>query len=212
MGPPSGPDGVTACEATDNHGESVFGSAVGTNSFEFPEGVAAKVDAGSQLLLNLHLFNATLDELSGTLGTKMVPIDESEVEYVGQTLTAGTFNLNIPPQQESSQVGSCTMSSDATLFAIQPHMHQLGSHMKVTAESSVDGERVLYDDPYDFEQQLYYHIDPIQMAEGDTVRFECTWRNPTDRTVTFGDSTLDEMCFVALYRYPTGGDDFCFGE
>lgn len=209
MGPPSGPDGVTQCEATENHGKSIFGSGVGTNPIEYPEGVAIKVEAGSQMLLNLHLFNATADELSGTSGTKMLPIDESEVEFIGQSLTAGAFDLSLPPHQESSVSGSCTVSSNTTVFAVQPHMHQLGKHMKVVAESSVDGEQVLHDAPYDFEQQLYYPVAPLQLSAGDSVQFECTWENTTDRTVGFGDSSLDEMCFVALYRFPAEGSDFC---
>jgi hypothetical protein len=81
-------------------------------------------------------------------------------------------------------------------------MHQLGIHAKVVAESSVDGTRVLHDGPYDFDAQLYYPIEPIRMAAGDKVRFECTWRNTTDRTVRWGDSSLDEMCAMGLYRFP----------
>ena len=63
---------------------------------------------------------------------------------------------------------------------------------------------MLNDAPYDFDAQLYYSIDPIRMAAGDKVRFECTWRNTTDRTIAFGDSSLDEMCAVGQYRYPSG--------
>jgi hypothetical protein len=212
MGPPSGPDGVTRCQAAEIHGTSVYGSGVGTNRIEFPEGVAMKVEAGSQLLLNLHLFNSTGGELSGTSGAKGLTIDESEVETIGQAITAGTLDLNIPPQQETSKASSCALPADATLFAVLPHMHQLGIHMKVSVSSSIDGERVLHDGPYDFEQQLYYPIDPIRVAQGDQVNLECTWRNTTDRPVAFGDSSLDEMCFVGLYRYPAQGVGRCIGR
>jgi hypothetical protein len=210
IGPKSGPDGVKACTFTENHGQAIFGSGVGTNPVEFPAGVAVKLTAGSQLLLNLHLFNVSDHELSGTSGTRIASVKESEVEHLSKSLTVGAMNLNIPPMQDSSQAGSCTISADTTIFALLPHMHQLGIHMKVTAQSSIDGERVLHDAPYDFDSQLYYEVDPVRMAKGDTVRFECTWRNTTDRTIKFGDSSLDEMCTAGLYRYPAEGSDFCF--
>jgi hypothetical protein len=205
IGPASAPDGVTGCGVADNHGQSLFGSGVGTNPIEFPEGVAMKLTGGSQILLNLHLFNSGTDALLGTSGTRMVRVEESDVAYIGGNRPALALDLNLPPHQESSKVGTVTMSADTTIFAVLPHMHQLGIHMKVVAESSVDGERVLHDAPYDFEAQLYYAVDPIRMAKGDRVRFECTWQNTTDRTVVFGDSSLDEMCAVGLYQYPAAG-------
>jgi hypothetical protein len=212
MGPQSGPDGVTACTFTENHAEAIFGSGVGTNPIQFPQGVAVKLSAGTQLLLNLHLFNPTDNDLSGTSGTRVASVEAGEVEHLGKALTVGTTNLNIPARQDTTHGGSCTISADTTVFALLPHMHQLGIHMKVTAQSSIDGERVLHDGPYDFDSQLYYAIDPIQLAQGDTVQFECTWRNTTDRTVMFGDGSLDEMCTAGLYRYPAAGSDFCFGR
>ena len=202
IGPPSGSDGVTACDVTVHHSQPIFGSGVGTNPIVLPEGVAMKLTAGSQVLLNLHLFNTGTEDLSGSSGTRIVPIEESEVGYLGENIATVKLDLNIPPLQVTSQGGSTTMAADTTIFAVLPHMHQLGIHAKVVAESSIDGERVLHDAPYDFDAQLYYAIDPVRMAAGDKVRYECTWRNTTDRTVHFGDSSLDEMCAIGLYRFP----------
>jgi hypothetical protein len=30
------------------------------------------------------------------------------------------------------------------------------------------------------------------------------YQNPTDQVVSFGESTLEEMCFAGIYRYPMG--------
>jgi hypothetical protein len=46
------------------------------------------------------------------------------------------------------------------------------------------------------------------MAAGDRVRVECTHQNTTGSTVRFGDSSLQEMCFAGLYRYPAAGGYF----
>ena len=201
MGDPTGPDGVESCAVTTVGSITIFGSGVGTNPVEFPTGVGMKLPAGTQLLLNLHLFNTGTEVLSGTSGTKVMPIDPAEIAKVGESLPAVDLDFSIPPREMYSTVGSVAMDKDTTIFAVLPHMHQLGIHMKVTASSSVDGDRVLHDAAYDFDSQLYYAVDPIRMATGDQVQFECTWNNTRDKTIVFGQSSLDEMCAVGIYRY-----------
>jgi hypothetical protein len=208
MGSPSAPDGVTSCSAGDNGPLSVFGSGVGTALLEFPTGVALKIAKGSQVLLNLHLFNVGTDTLTGLSGTRVHTVPESDVVHLAEGLLAGTLSLNIPAGQTTLHIGYCTMSSDVTLFAVAPHMHKLGIHEKVVAERASAGEVVLLDAPYDFNQQSYQLITALNLAKGDRVRVECTHRNTTDKTVTFGQSSLSEMCFAGIYRYPANSSTF----
>ena len=203
IGEPTKPDGTYPCTVAENLSVSIFGSGVGTDPVEFPAGVGMKLAEGTQLLLNLHLFNAGGDgELSGTSGTRILPTDEKDIEHLAVNGPAVALNLNILPNQDTTTTGSYTVPDDSTLFAVLPHMHQLGIHSKVVAHSSVDGDRVLHDEPYSFDSQLYYPIESIRMAKGDEIDYECTWRNTTSRTIHFGQSSLDEMCAMGLYRYP----------
>lgn len=208
MGEPNAPDGIEPCGAGDNRTLTVFGSGVGTNPLHLPEGVALKIEKGTQLLLNLHLFNTGEQEIAGLSGTRVRVVPEGDVEELAEGLLAGTIRLNIPAGETTTHTGYCTMTDDATLIAVAPHMHQLGAHEKVVAESSIEGEVTLYDDPYDFNEQSYYRIDPVRVARGDRIRVECTHRNTTAATVGFGESSLAEMCFAGLYRYPATGNYF----
>ena len=213
VGEPDAPDGLTPCNAGANKLLSVYGSGVGPETLEFPEGVAMRIPAGTQLLLNLHLFNTSDQDLSGTSGTRVRVVQESEVVHIAEGLLAGTVGLNIPAGQTTTHTGYCTMSIDATVFAVAPHMHQLGIYEKVVAESSLDGDVVLWDGAYDFDDQSYDVIEPVQMAAGDRVRVECTHENTTNLDVRFGESTLSEMCFAGIYRYPSDGSIFyCIDE
>lgn len=202
IGEPSKPDGTYPCSVTENFSVSLFGSGVGTDPVEFPKGVGMKLAGGSQLLLNLHLFNTSETDLSGTSGTRILPIDESDIEHPAEENPAVTLDLNIVPNQQTTSTDSYTIPEDSTLFAVLPHMHQLGTHSSVVAHSSLDGDRVLLDSPYSFDSQLYYAVESTRMAKGDKVEFACTWMNTTSRTIHFGQSSLDEMCAVGLYRYP----------
>lgn len=208
MGAPNAPDGLTPCTAGDNRPLSVFGSGVGTDPLEFPPGVGLHIAKGTQLLLNLHLFNLGTEDLSGTSGTRVHAIAESDVTERAEGLLAGTIALDLPPGQTTTSTGYCTMSSNVTVFAVAPHMHTLGIHEKVVAAPASGPEVTLVDAPYDFNEQSYHLIDPIKLAKGDRVRVECTHHNTTDKTVVFGESTLSEMCFAGIYRYPADGSLF----
>jgi hypothetical protein len=180
----------------------VFGAGLGTQPVEMPEGVALKLPKGSALLLNLHLFNVSSAPLSGTSGIEIVRADPSEVVQEAEIVLAGKAVGLVVPPGASTQTGACAMSHDVTLFAVFPHMHQLGAHLKAVAHSG-GAATVLVDAPYSFDTQLYYPVAPeLPMKAGDSVDVECSYENPGAADVLFGDSSLDEMCFVGLYRYP----------
>jgi len=193
---PQGPDSEFGCGPSLD-GRSLFGSGVGTNDLTFPEGVAIKISAGDQIMLNLHLFNTSSSALDGVSGALVQLANPDEVTSEAEIVLAGTMNFSIPPGQQASASGSCQFGQDATVFTLFPHMHQLGSHMKATHNGTV-----LLDEPYSFTEQLNHLIDPVMVHAGDSIGVTCTWNNTTSNTVSFGDSSLQEMCFLGLYRYP----------
>ncbi|HKU44479.1 MAG TPA: hypothetical protein VJR89_40240 [Polyangiales bacterium] len=154
--------------------------------------------------MNLHLFNPTDEVLRGRSGMRIQTLAPNEVTHEAEVVLAGPLNLVIP-RGRVVQRGTCTLSSPSTLFSVAPHMHQTGVHAKVVAHSSISGDRLLYDGDYDFNHQLVHAIDPVQLAAGDKVEIECTYLNATDRTLSWGDSSLDEMCFAGLGMYPATG-------
>lgn len=129
-----------------------------------------------------------------------------KIEHLAESVLAGPTQLNLPAHKETTVKGTCTMTRDTTLFAVQPHMHQLGTHMKGVAHSSSAGTVMLHDGDYSFDSQLVYPIDPVPMKSGDAVNIECTFNNTTDAQVTLGESSTAEMCFLVLYRYPAPDD------
>jgi hypothetical protein len=43
------------------------------------------------------------------------------------------------------------------------------------------------------------------------MRTRCTWKNPGDTTIAFGENTGDEMCFDFIGYYPNIPDKTIFG-
>lgn len=200
---PTGPDGIEECGPNDNGHVTLLGSGVGEDysSGPLPEGVAYKIPKGSQVNLNLHLFNVQDSALEGLSGVKIRTTTADKVKELAQVTLAGPVQLSIP-MGESTSKGTCTLMNDATIFAVSPHMHQLGTHIKAVAKRAKGEAVTLYDGPYDFNEQRQYSAEMLKLSAGDTVEVECTYNNTTDQTVMFGNSSLEEMCFVGLYRFP----------
>lgn len=205
-----GPDGGFPCTAADTGFKLIFGSGLGTDPYELPEGVAFKLVAGDQVILNLHLYNTTDAPLTGHSGIEVERIAPEAVVHEAETIYALDFNL-VVPVGESTYQATCTIDGDSTIVGLFPHMHRLGTHMKATAMRAGLEPAVIHDQPYMFGEQLNYAINPIDVKDGDQVQFECGFDNETGATVVFGDSTDDEMCVLGMYRYPaTGAASLCF--
>ncbi|MEM9489587.1 MAG: hypothetical protein AAGC55_10610 [Myxococcota bacterium] len=201
----SQPDGITPCSAQVLSPRMIYSAGINTNDIALPDGVAMRVRAGQQLLLHLHLYNVTDAPLSGESAVKVATTTAAEIRHEAETVLMGNlFSLLIPPGP-STQVGSCTMSDDVELFMVYPHMHQLGTRMRVMAERSDGSEELLYDAPFAFEEQSISPIDPIALRQGERIIVYCSYNNTTGETVYYGDSSDQEMCFAGMYRYPAVG-------
>jgi hypothetical protein len=201
VGEPDGPDGTTSCSFIQNQGTLLFASGVGTDDFNFPDGVALPVQAGQQLFVNVHTFNASTHDLSGTSGVAVKKVEQADT--MAEFTFAGTVNIFIAANDPSPQAsGTCPIEQDATILNWWPHMHQLGNHMLV----ELNGDPV-HDMDFNFMEQVNYPTTR-QVSAGDEIAVTCSY-DESPVNVTFGDSSNKEMCFVGFYRYPATGEAFC---
>lgn len=200
VGPGGEPDGTFSCGSTVAFPHTIYVSGVNTPPLDLPPRVAMKVVAGEQLLLNLHLFNTSSAPLSGRSGVRVRLVDRSAIDHEAEAVLAGTLDLDIGPGT-STESGECTFSTPTTIFAIAPHMHQLGIHQKVTV---VGSGQPLLDRDYSFDAQTFDLMNqPI--SSGTKLQIDCTYANPGNGHIGWGESSLLEMCFAIVYRYPALG-------
>nr|AYM54436.1 hypothetical protein [Phaselicystis flava] len=194
------PDGEQACGPT--LGSNMFyASGVGTDDLVFPDGIAVKIPAGTQLQLNLHLFNTSTSPLSGVSGTLVKLVPASEVKQSAEMILPGTASISVPPFGTQTVEGDCAFPAASTISTVWPHMHKYGTHMKVTYEGA-GGSKVLHDGAFTFGEQKNYAIEPLLVGPGEVIRIECSYKNTTGQTINWGDSSEAEMCFAGIYRYP----------
>jgi hypothetical protein len=206
----SGPDGEQECTANTLGTEMLYASGVGTSPLDFPADVGIKIAAGTQVHLNLHLFNATEAPLEGKSGI-LIAKSSTPPPILAEMVFAGKFPFTIPhnddPQHVAEITGHCVLDADYTVFALWPHMHQTAIAQQVDITHGGNTVRVL-DTPYAFAEQKYFPQSPmLELSRGDAVDVTCQYINNTGSDIEFGDSSNDEMCFSGLYRFPANGSN-----
>jgi hypothetical protein len=213
------PDGLTECASKAEFDvfkwKMLFASGVNSPSLAIPDGAALKIAAGQQVVFQMHLLNATQAAVNSGASIE-VRLAGAPPAMEAQMILAGPLpdHRVTPDLPVGTSVvdGKCTLKAATHYFAVFPHMHQVGSHIAVTA--TVGGTaQTLYDADYNFNNQLFQAFTPITMAAGDQIGVTCTYDNETGMPVQFGQSSYNEMCFAISYLYPplptTTLGDFC---
>ena len=171
---------------------------------------------GDQIVLQLHLLNASQSPVTSTAAVDVALLEPSMVKDDAEMILAGPFpdSTVTPsiPTGTSTVSRACTMTGATNFYAVFPHMHKIGKH--ITVQAIVGGQtQPIYDADYDFNNQVFKSFAPIALAQGDQIAVTCTYANNTGAPVKFGSSSNKEMCFAISFRYPIlpAGDNgpFC---
>lgn len=174
----------------------------GQSPFIAPSGMAKKVKAGSELVLQFHYTpdgRTEMDQTSvGLVFSKKAP--EKRV----LTLQLGNAEFHIPPGEANYRVTvGGTLPNDALLLSMFPHMHLRGKAFEY--ELDAEGgqvETLLRVAPYSFHWQLNYVLKtPRFLPKGTHLRCTAWFDNsagnaenpdPT-KEVSYGEQSWDEM-------------------
>jgi mono/diheme cytochrome c family protein len=168
-------------------GQVLGGSLIGG---DFPDGIGARIEPGSKILLNVHYSVTDLapPEDRTTIQFRLEPGDTPLLEVkpmvlanpawlVGGAMTvkAGevrTYAHRVDPRLQ-------TLGKRTLLRGLTPHMHYLAQGMIVTLLRD-DGTRTcLLDVPrWEFGwEQPYWFTTPISLEPGDELQVQCTFDN-----------------------------------
>jgi hypothetical protein len=182
---------------------ALYPAGLGTNDLVFPPGVAEHVKAGQFVTLNLHVSNRSgTAPLSGTSGVQVQTGGSVDAAHDAVMTFAGTLNIISPPDGSAHTAqGGCNAVADSHVFALWPHMRALGRRIELV-QTHAAVPIPLLDIAYTVDQQPVYPITPTSISQSDQLQATCYYVNTTGQTVTFGDSSADEACFVGIYHYP----------
>jgi hypothetical protein len=180
-----------------------------------PDGVAYSFQANQKIRLEMHYLNATTSPQTITATAEFYAAYPEQVRAEADFLFIGNPDLRIGPASSPTFTSYFTPPASlygVNFFAITGHTHQYGTSVDISTAAGVDQPRTSIYAPRPFlwsEPETKMMSPAFQLPEGGGFEFSCAYRNPTSRTIEFGESTDDEMCFFWAYYYPSKGSRVC---
>jgi hypothetical protein len=185
----------------------------GARPVPLPEGTAVRIPKGARVVMQVH-YHPHLGRVAP---------DQTQI---GLYLSAGAVQKQMhydflvnedfviragDPDAKVDAFGGA--DDDIDIVSIYPHMHLLGTKMKVEAKLADGTTACMIDVPqYDFNWQgQYVYKTPLHLARGGQLHIEAhfdnstgNWHNPSSppKDVRWGEATTDEMC-LAMIGYTT---------
>ncbi|MBX3191486.1 MAG: hypothetical protein KF819_31110 [Labilithrix sp.] len=187
------------------------GWAPGGTNRVLPDDIGLALPSSDRwLILQVHYWNvAGYTDVRDRSGVAMCTTSNLRPK-TAVVSTLGSANIDLPPRSTGTVVtGRCTpaITEPIHVLASGPHMHGRGRRLRtqVLRGGSESAIETLVDEPsFDFESQRSYPSSLV-VQPGDVLRTECTYDNPTETRVTFGEKTEDEMCFNFVTVWPAPG-------
>ena len=203
------PEGVSECDVLfKTTWAPLFVGGVGEAKLQYPDGAASILKKGSQLVLQLHLLNASTMDQQPSVTIDMHRSALEDPKPVG-LFAFGTQQISLAPGSKGSVSYECAPNQEVTSFTNFPHMHRLGTSVTLEVSDGAGGYRMAYTrDPYDFNNQ-YLDSMPLQVPKGTMTRITCNYDNTTAAPVSYGESTNDEMCFLVAFVVGLSGEGGC---
>ena len=185
----------------------------GTVPYTEPEGMALRLDAGTDLVLNIHLQPSGKPEwIQPSLGLYFT--DRPATFFPMLLQLENDRKLDIPPRDKNFIVtDEFTLPENVGILAIYPHAHYLGRDMQAVATFPDGTKKTLIHIPnWNLNwQAVYRYAAPVELPAGTVISMRYSYDNsdenalnPNDppKRVTGGNRSSDEMAHLWLQILP----------
>jgi tetratricopeptide (TPR) repeat protein len=189
----------------------------GTVPYLEPDGMALRLDKGTDLILNTHMQPSGKPEvIQPMIGLYFTPQPATKFPMLLQL--EDDAKLDIPPGQKDFLVtDQFILPVDVDLLAIYPHAHYLGKDIQAFATLPDGAKKTLIHIPnWNLSwQAVYRYADPVFLPKGTKVALRYVYDNSADNPlnpnhppvrVKAGNRSSDEMCHLWLQVLPIPND------
>jgi len=189
------------------------GYAPGTKPNKWSNGLAQKIPAGWDLLVQMH-YAPVLEDMEDLTEINIFTIENDLVEREIQSFTMIDPFIVIPPHEITEVYNTIEdVPFDISVVSFFPHSHLLGDSWEVYATTaSNDTISFIRINNWDFDWQNYYYPEyMLHVPAGSTIHAKAVYDNTTNNPdnpnnppqwVFWGDGTTDEMFFLPILYVP----------
>jgi Copper type II ascorbate-dependent monooxygenase, C-terminal domain len=175
--------------------------------------LAIEIGAGQAGFIQMHYNNRTDQTIQAHVKLAGYALGEG----VAFTKTAAfvTYNgeINIPAQTTGDvEAKTCSVPQGVKFWMMSTHSHKQSVRTVVKDGQPTNGSIIF--ESTDWEHPGAKRWDqPFYSFNTNKLTYECTYNNPTNRTIRTGDSAqTDEMCMASGYFFPATRPMFCFNN
>ena len=201
------PDGQGTRNVFDGlHASWLVASQAPTLTSSFPEKVALRLPPGSGFDFNVHSVNRTGSSRDGEVYVNLHTVDRENVLHVANENFMGKFDIFLPPGKVTTLEETFTFGETHNVVQLWTHAHEKMVEFRVEyASGDRDGELLYWTNDWEHPRMLSFD-EPLVFREGDRVKLIATYNNNTDKPVTYGPLSTDEMMFMFFISYPDTED------
>lgn len=176
----------------------LFGSQMTDAEYDFPDSVAVKIPANIGFDVNSHYVNPTSGTYEGEAYINLYTMPVEKVKHVAQPFLWSDTRFSIPAKQTYTRNTKWPAATKVShLIMLNSHAHKHMTDFKVYLHHNNGTEEMIY-------ENTSWHEPPVKAMDliiqpKEYLRSETTWTNETDRTITFGFTSEDEMNILVGY-------------
>lgn len=187
-------------------------SGTGEGVLSLKDGMASRVPAGVQMVIQAHYINTTGKPYAARDAITLKLREPGQTTDYVNYFAVFDGGFKVPPQQTYTSTTECTVDEDLQLVLSLGHMHERGKRFRLDvlgADGSV--AKTLRDDAWSPEYTSHPPIDhyprsaPLLLPKGTVLRQSCEWDNEGASALEFPT----EMCVGFFYYFPGDGDKVC---
>ena len=164
--------------------------------YKLPSGVAFKLNSKFGIDQNSHYVNRSDSIMIGEVFTNIHTIEESEVVKVANMLNWSNQQILLPPQKVTTLNKIFIADTPISIGQLFSHAHEKMTEFVVKIKGGErNGELVYWTDDWKHPPIINYD-PPIKLNSGEGLELITTYDNPSNKFVTFGFLSTDEMMIL----------------
>jgi hypothetical protein len=179
------------------------GGAEGVGTIEIPDGLAFRIPANTQLMMQTHWINATQNPVDGQAVAYITTMPSSPSRQMLDLFNVVKTDFSIPAGMKATASSTCTLKKDLQLFAIAGHAHEYASNVNIQLGDGT-ANNMLWN--HDWQPQyssappylIYGKDQPLALKAGQQITVTCSWNNTSGIDLAFPR----EMCVSVGFYFP----------
>jgi len=171
------------------------------HNYTFPEGTALEIPANFAFDMNSHYVNKSTVAIPGEVSINLFTIPASQVKYKVKVINWANTSLNIPANRRTVNSKTFKVGKRTKIVSLTSHTHKMGEKFVIKITGGSRNGEIIYTTT-DWEHPTIINFaTPIVLNVGEGLTSEITYNNTSNRAISFGLTSEDEMGIIFGYYY-----------